>query len=275
VIIKEGIGNQLFQFAYGLWKVELNTSKLLLDVSSYDRSNRHGGFALHYIMGDFLLNKTQKIDWRNFDFGSSAYLNLKRQPSLFYDGPNMSNDFNQIVADGWFQNYAYVHPVLKQMRDWFELSTMDKNQSNDFFEENYVIGVHLRRGDYLNPNFRSLFGIVDTQSLINQVNKIHSEHASNKPIKFALFTDGIVSGKFDRIEIRSENSTPYDDVQTLYRMSRCEHLICSNSTFSLWAGYLSSKLKTISLPDNWTQSKKILTKDLLPPNGRTYAVNLS
>ena len=276
VVLRGGLGNQLFQLAFGLWLTGGDGRRLELNLASYARASPHGGYALRTLFGGAPFAAAETTDFRSLGGRRVTILDLKKAPDAHYEKLATLDGSTVVVADGWFQNYAYVSPVIEQLRRHYEGGWCSPGTEDEaFFAANTVIGVHYRRNDYLRPDVRELFGIVDPQAMGREVGDLRARIRSGKPVRVVAFSDGPVQGDFDRIYQREASPSLAGDIGALRLMSLCDHLVCSNSTFGLWAGYLGQRLKTVSLPSQWTRSGKISARLLLPPNGRLYPADLT
>ena len=276
VIIKEGLGNQIFQLAYGLWQVGGDPKRIVLDTSYYHKHCRHGGYALRTLFGSAKFTGAEVDGLQNINLGRNIQFHSRKLPDGYFEELQSLIGKANIVADGWFQNYSYVAPNIKLLREFYEASASElAPEDADFFTSNTVVGLHFRLNDYLKPNIQYLYGIVNFDAMFQEMRSVVNNIRSDKPVRIAAFSDSPINGPFDRIYVRKAASALLDDIYSMHLMSLCDHLICSNSTFSLWAGYLSRKLKTISLPSPWTRSGIISTTNLLPPNGNIFPSGLS
>jgi hypothetical protein len=76
---------------------------------------------------------------------------------------------------------------------------------------------------------------------------------------FLIFSDDIdwCKSNFEKLNIKCvyvENVSPYlgKDILDMYLMSRCDHNIIANSTFSWWGAYMNkNKDKIVCVPNRW------------------------
>ena len=275
VIVKEGLGNQLFQLAYGLWQADGDIDRVVLDTSSYARSNQHGGYVLRQLFGEARLAAVQSDTLNLHQVPRATWVNFNRNSDLFLEDLKPLLGKTTLVAEGWFQHYAYVAPNIERLRSWFRASAIAIDADDQaFFDSHTVVGVHIRLNDYLNPQNRQRYGLVDLKAMNQEISRVVAGVQSQRPVKLVAFSDGQVDGRFDRKYMRSAQPTIDGDIRTLKLISLCDHLICSNSTFGLWAGYLSDRVRTMSLPAKWMRTPNRSAAPLLPPNGQLYANEL-
>jgi hypothetical protein len=274
--LKHGLGNQLFQTALGLWATRGNCSRLIFDVSWYDKIDEANTSR------EILVPKI--LSSLNIPTISAADLTILRP--LVIDMSQMKVDAYlesiRHVADqtpvhifGAGMNYRYVSEVIERMRvsfGQFEINISREDQ--DFFDNNFVVGIHVRLGDYLNTEIRSWIGVVDFKAQIRETAKILQEKTCNRPVKFAIFSNGKVDHNFNREFISTENGGNYDEISTLKLMSKCSWLITANSTYSIFAAYLSDNLKGASLPKKYTHRREDLTYSLMAENMKIYKNDL-
>jgi hypothetical protein len=108
-----------------------------------------------------------------------------------------------------------------------------------------TIGIHIRRGDFLKEHNGNYLGSVNTAIsmdwYLDICNKLRDSIGDEK-IQFLLCSDGKKSELDSFIEetdavFLSEND--YSDISDLLTLSNADLLICSISTFSVWATRLS------------------------------------
>jgi hypothetical protein len=152
--------------------------------------------------------------------------------------PLVSHD---IFVDGWFFR---VNELTEKYQCYFSEKYFLKEtyyRKNLLFKEiislkddNFVIGVHVRRGDYKNwlggsCYFDDCVYMKYMHSLEKEIEKLF-----NKKCKFIIFSNENTSFKENADIYISKNKWYIDHVL----MTRCDFLIGPPSTFTLWASYI-------------------------------------
>jgi len=163
VKIKGGLGNQLFQYAFGRsLSSDLNT-ELSFDLSYFDteysKSLRHSIYALK------LFNIKENIDTINFsnEMDEESIKHNYYQEASFNEitGFPSLNNFNKLQLplyfDGYWQSEKYFIHNEKIIRNELEFK-IPLNGKNKVIAENILdhnsVAMHIRRGDYhKNPHF--------------------------------------------------------------------------------------------------------------------------
>ena len=108
------------------------------------------------------------------------------------------------------------------------------------------VSVHLRRGDYLNPENAGMFGGICTEAYYENAIKMIKEEVPEA--HFYLFSDDVpyIQGQFSGkeytvVDINHGRDNFYD----MWLMSNCRHNICANSTFSFWGARLNRNERKI------------------------------
>lgn len=97
------------------------------------------------------------------------------------------------------------------------------------------VSVHIRRGDYLNPENKAMFGNICTPAYYRKALEVMREKMPD--VHFYIFSDDI---PYVRKELKGEDFTIVDinhgkdNFYDMWLMSQCKHNICANSTFSFW-----------------------------------------
>jgi hypothetical protein len=260
VRLKGGVGNQLFQYAFGQGVAALNRQPLFYDVSRF-KNDPLRSFELQELQLPVASN-----DILNQFFEKSLVERLKRKvgiPSRFnvikeqkeYEylyklDVHLSNGSN-IYFDGYWQNTDYF---ASKTDISFQLNEVAKRKlCNDALNngDHNTIALHIRRGDYAtNPETRKIHGLLDIQ-YYEQAIEYFQQRFEN--IKFYIFSDDInwcktvFVGKHFSFIMPGER--PLHD---LLLMSTANHQIIANSTFSWWGAWVNQKPdKTVIAPKQW------------------------
>ena len=131
-----------------------------------------------------------------------------------------------------------------------------------------AVAVHVRRGDYVSePSTHAVHGTcaLDYYERAAQLIAAQSEHPH-----FFVFTD-------DPAWARAHLQLPFPstlvsetvgerDCEDLRLMSRCQHFIIANSSFSWWGAWLGSHPgKVVVAPQRWFATDVHDTRDIVPP----------
>lgn len=245
--IKGRIGNQMFEVA-----------------NAYAYSKRYNR--------DIVLNIPKerdtyykKYDWITGSFDTCTMFNNYKY--TIYNEPNDGSykeiDYidDNVMFDGYFQDERYFIDYKNEIKQLFECSIDIKeiilNKYSDI--TNYV-GIHIRRGDYLLPQNKTIFYMPEIEWYENMYNTYFKE------ITPIIFSDDIEWCK-NNMHINNAIFSELGDEQLdFYALSLCKHHICSNSTFAWWACYLQPNYneKTINIfPEHWFTPESRLKNNLI------------
>ena len=249
-------GNQMFQYA-ALRGIAANNNTNFC-FPKWDNQVDDG-------LGNML--KTELFDC--FNMGSVNNLNIQlidpKRPvvpeSAFNFDEKIFNCDDWISLWGFFQTEKYFKNVEDIIREDFtfkdEILHPCQDMMQGILEEGKVVGIHIRRKDYLtNPNHHFVGIDYYKKALEKFSNDINVLVFSDDPKwchEQSLFDD-------DRFMI-SENDSGYVD---MCLMSMCTDFIIGNSSFSWWAAWLGNRGKVIA-PKNWFPDNKD-TSDLYCPH---------
>jgi hypothetical protein len=163
---------------------------------------------------------------------------------------------------GYFQDYA----VSLELRNRLDLLHPVRSEENmvslgDFLELKRAIGVHVRRGDYVN---HPTFGLLSRQYFRNALLSIED---SLRPI--FIFSDSKVDLRDfvpeHLLQMSQVCQESFSATQVLYLMSRCSDLILSNSSLSWWGGWLATQRGSqVFAPHPWFLNE-IQSSNFYPP----------
>lgn len=268
-----GVGNQLFQYAFALWRTGCRPELVTLDLSRY--SWDMGRRALICSLMD--LDKVSFVDTGYDDFYGKR-VDLRAAPDLFEEG--ISRDDAGSWFTGYFQNTEYVKPVLNYMAAAYEnlAEKRERYHASSFWSPDPAVlrcAVHVRRGDYLLPANRGYHGIIKIEAMLNVARSLIEKElavGSYKKFQMRLFSDDVdlePSLNLSRVLGSLGFGESEAAVVEFYLMTQADVLVCSNSTFGLWAGLLNRrKEKKVLIPDKWMKNGLIKSENLLCD--RTY-----
>ncbi len=260
VHIKGGLGNQLFQYAYGRGLMAKGRD-VVFDVSYFKRNT-------NYTKRDFCLDAfylSKDVYFENKQSKQSLQVRLFNK----LDGDRrvrFVSSFNEKVsgvADGDYMSEKYFSDIREDLvtelalREESELFLAYKGMIN---ESKSSLIVHVRRTDYLKSTG---FTILDK-------NYYKCARAFFPKISaIFLFSDDPewVKGLFPDEKVIVVSGHGLTDAEELMLMSCGNNFIIANSTFSWWGAWLSqAKDKTVVAPKKWF-TKKLwwrANRDIIP-----------
>jgi histo-blood group ABO system transferase len=211
-------------------------------------------------------------------FSNFEYVNLidfeydnYYEKSYFYEKMNVSN--TNLKLNGYFQSCHYFYDNISHIKkmlnfDFFK-DKMHTVYNNISFNHLYTVSVHVRRTDYLK------FQLVHHNQSIIYYEKAFEYFDENA--LFLIFSDDINWCKTQPLFLNNnckfiENE---NEEESLYLMSLCNHNICANSSFSLWASYLNENNGITFIPHKWfgINGPKYNLYDLIPKNKSFITLN--
>lgn len=275
VRLQGGIGNQMFQFAFGK-ALSLRLGRpLLLDIKEYDNYKKFYGFELkkvfgveddvasHRVLKNVLGFRRDSVVYRyvmSRRFGLyRVFPKIKVEKSPQYD-PIYQISEKASYFSGYFQCGRYFSDYDQEIRNIFSFNVpFDSNELYSYGLSDGVVtcSLHIRRGDYLSDrNAASFIGFVGQEYFARAI-----EYCVNKLSvkRFLVFSDDIGWAK-DHIRSAAEmrfidSFVGQDSYRNMQLMSLCDHHIISNSSFSWWGAWLNSSIhKTVVAPANWFSS---------------------
>lgn len=277
--IKAGLGNQMFQYAFGKALSLERNEELFLDISSFDNQ------PVREAKREFTLNKfnisSPIIDGETTKKYNSAwrvllrkiYRNIQKTSAYTYSPSFMKS--TSTYFEGYWINQKYFIKHKEEIRKSFtlknNLSEAGENVKNRISEclskSEVSVSINIRRGDFVtNPNsaFNGILGVPHYQKAIEL---LQSEYKLDAIHAF-VFSDDIQWAKENLtlpcvIHFVSDPSIP--DYEELILVSMCSHNIIANSTFSWWGAWLNeNKQKIVIAPKQWLKDSTAEELDILP-----------
>jgi hypothetical protein len=268
--IQAGLGNQLFQYAAGRALALRSNQEFKIDLHGFDMKNlatqqkTNDIFVYRLDLFNITATLASKKEVSNLHepFGIiSKKWNMFKQ---LYVGhgytdflPRIYRAERSLYLDGYWQSERYFDDFQDVIRKEFQL----KKQFAGVAEELFIkiknapqsCFIHIRRGDYVKN------GLV--QKLDYFTNAVEHMKKSLPDIEFFVFSNDIpwaqkhLDTKKSPVNFISDpNLTPQEE---LMLMSKCDHAIISNSSFSWWGAWLiNSPTKKVIAPRMWSEDSE-------------------
>lgn len=159
--------------------------------------------------------------------------------------------WNQKYLVGYWACESYYADILGQIREEIHFPDSPDERNREILnrmQETESVSLHIRRGDYLNPENEKLFGNICTDLYYASAVAAILERYPNA--QFYVFSDDTdyVREKYrgDRYRIIDWNHGK-DSFYDMMLMSCCKHNICANSTFSFWGARLNGNRDKIMI----------------------------
>ena len=263
VALMGGLGNQLFQYAFG--------------ISVAETRNQDVGFTTHRLSND---------KWRPAGYQLDKFVDdIKLGPSSWEEAPYIQDDLftfqpsiykagiDSNVRDtfiGFWQTEKYFNEKLVREKVRFRHPLSD--QSLRVAEQISKAGkasafLHVRRGaDYKRSDYH---GLISTNYYDGAIKHIRERYSN---VNFFVFGDDpnwirerFVGQAFVIVDhIKPDTDAIHEDI---HLMSLCQNGVIANSSFSWWGAWLSEGNPgdhTIIAPKNWFNKAPLDASDVVP-----------
>ena len=229
-IIQSGLGNILYKIA-AAYAYSLRYSMDFKLYSNLCQDSTHAPFSQYR---DTIFKNI------NFSDEDTSTLPVFKEKCMIYE--NIPNFQQSLCLYGDFQSEKYFADFKEEVKSLFCLD-------HTIFCGRGYCSIHVRRGDFLAHS--------------HFYNKLEIEYylkaISLMPLglKYLIFSDDISwcrenftqSNGFHNVIFNEARNPNYIDLEL---MSKCEHNITANSTFSWWGAYLNKNInKIIVTPKDW------------------------
>jgi hypothetical protein len=297
-----GLGNQLFQYAAGRALAIRRRTELAFNTNNYENGREHRPgrlrqFARPLRLFEFrvaartasredclrvghpftewrLSHRLVRLLWRTWPGLAPRTFFLERRHTF---DPAVLDLPDNTYLHGLWQSEKYFSDAREAIRS--ELQPRDKGvvgYAEEYIGQlrekaSYVVGLHVRRGDLAYAT-----EVLGTDGIVHgpPVGLEYIDAAMSRfdaGAAFLVFSDSQADVEWCRRNIRGANlffAEGHSDVQDFVLMSRCDHNIIANSTFSWWAAWLNpNPAKRVIGPRLWTtpgHASALDTRDLLP-----------
>ena len=259
VNIKGGLGNQMFQYAFGKL---INADAY--DISWFQESKKNPNITpRQYELGIFNCNPnilTQKQHNKIVKnnkllrlFGIKTGLKkINETPVNIYNKIYLTQKFG--FFDGYWQCAKYYTKIRTQLLHDFTIKdkpNLKNKKMLDLISNTNSVSLHIRRGDYI--KLSETHGVCDQEYYKKAIEFICKK---TKNPHFFLFSDDInwvknnlkIKHPFTIVDFNHDQASFWDMVL----MKNCKHNIIANSSFSWWGAWLNENPnKIVIAPKNW------------------------
>ncbi len=286
VIIFNGLGNQMSQYAFYLQKKKISSSTKF--IFSKKSVKIHNGYELDKVFGikyyHTFLNKIlfwifKAASYKKFPSFSKPFKKILKFSGIEVINENDDYSFKpqylnpargiKFYVGGWHSE-KYFSAIETNIRDTFQFD-IDKIDNKNLaalekLKSTISVSIHVRRGDFLNSNnYKKLGAVCTLDYFLSAIEKIKT--LTTNP-QFYFFTDDVEW-------VRSYFTEPYftiidmnkngDSWKDMFLISNCDHHINSNSSFSWWSSWIyTNKNKITIVPKNFMTGRYF--EDIYPVN---------
>lgn len=280
-----GLGNQLFQYAFGFrmaheLQTELKLSTFILENRLLARLRQYT--LRPYELAAFDLNVPLASAYETatgFAKAATGYGGsrlLQEQSATAPRLKTVSPSAPVVFCWGYWQSEDWFKPVAPLLRDNLRfrkpLSIASHRYAEAIDRADNPVFIHVRRGDYItNPNASQLHGFAGELYYRNAIAHIRERFEG---VHFFAFSDDLAwvkdtLGPVLETVTYVEGNTGMDSWQDLYLMSLCPNAIIANSSFSWWGAWLNPAAnRTVVAPRQWF-ANEALASNVMVPDGWT------
>ncbi|MCI5856987.1 MAG: alpha-1,2-fucosyltransferase [Agathobacter sp.] len=162
-------------------------------------------------------------------------------------------------VEGNFQTWEYWRDMEPLLREELRVKTTPSEANQEWIsrmQETESVCVHIRRGDYLAPEYAHL-NVCDQSYYARAMESIRRQKAD---AVFYIFSNDHkeltwIQEHYDfsgyRVVYVDMDNPDYEELRLMYS---CKHFIISNSTFSWWGQFLCDNPdKIVIAPDKWNR----------------------
>lgn len=251
-----GLGNQLYQYA--LYKKFKSLGReVYLDDMSYRDKARYDEFRDNELrMLEVHFDKcTDRLRYMLCDDSRAFFARVRRK--LFGTRSRIVEDREEYMPEilemddvylaGFWQCEAYYTDILDELRSSIVFPIAYNDECDEILEriisdEYTSVSIHVRLTDYVTKS--STYGGICTGEYYEAAIQYIREHCENP--RFYLFSDDMEKAKefigkyldeneYETVDCNRGADSRFD----MMLMSRCNHNICANSSFSMWGARLN------------------------------------
>jgi hypothetical protein len=279
-----GLGNQLFQYAFGRSLAEKNRTVLKFDLGFFkdapgasDITPRQYELGVYQVAQHFAgpaeISAFFAADGKPWfrkmvSFPGGKHLVVRQEANYHFEDRFLGARGN-IYLDGYWQSVKYFQSIESTIRK--ELVLRAEAVASDspirVGGGSQAVSLHVRRGDYVhNPHVGKVHPVC-SQAYYQEAVALMAAKVANP--HFFVFSDDI---EWCRTQLRVDcpvtfvtPSNPGKNYLDMHWMSTCSHHIIANSSFSWWGAWLNRNPgKVVIAPREWFKDPRLHSEDIIP-----------
>lgn len=257
-----GLGNQLFQYAFGRAVATRLKCELVLDTRILQI--KEGQTPRDYALAVYQVKATvDTLSRKQLDRCIVA-----KEKTSNYDAQVLPHSVPGCRLSGYWQTEKYFAHIRPQLLDELTLREQTSHYINGIAEQikaSQSVSIHFRRGDYVtDPNIAAYHGTCDLSYYSAAIQKLQS---AEPELRFFMFSDdpqwleSNIPPGISSLIVDARQSSARED---LWLMSLCKHHIIANSSFSWWGAWLGQRQGINITPRKWFSSASFNDIDVVP-----------
>lgn len=280
--VQGGLGNQIFQYAFGRLLEIQYKKEVAYDLSFFDNAGT-------YTVRPFLLDKfktkmriasKEEINEVKYPYGVISYLIFfskkvfnkffTKKYQIAFDRSLVPSFKNKTTAycEGYWQSYKYVYPIIIQLKKELILKDNASEKMTRYTKLiknlSLSVAIHIRRGDYVTT--AKDLQVLEKEYYQNALKNIQIKEKGL--LSFFIFSDDIswVKNELGDLFHNAVYVEGLKDYEEMMLISYCNYIITANSTFSWWGAVLSlTENSHIIAPKDWKNIHFKHDNNLCPP----------
>ncbi|HAU8253648.1 TPA: hypothetical protein I7148_20500 [Vibrio vulnificus] len=260
-----GLGNQFFQLLAAFHFSKHDSSKICVLENNCNTSVVRSLFQdlkfvsneacpnfANFVINDSFLNKIRKSLLKKIPPSISKYI-------YWNEGVNYNLadlDINDVILDGYWQDLSLISGCIEVLKERVLAYKFSENfyEVKNLMMERECINVHVRRGDYLNSQFKNKFDVCGVSYYLDAIGRATNMVGNSPTIN--IFTNDQewcfdnLGNKFENVNVISARGylTDFEEM-ILIGLAKC--VVIPNSTFSWWGAVLSEQAENVICPKSW------------------------
>lgn len=246
-----GLGNQIFEYAFYLELKDRYPSETIRGIYLDSKFKEHAsGFEIEKVFNVNL----PKTSFLAKLITIAVYILKKIHPKTKLCCLHNTNiNWNALVFNAFKSDLSFYN----NRNRWLEFRPINLSEENEkvvnTMQEYNSVSLHVRRNDYLKPQYIDTLGNISTESYYKKAIELVNKKISNP--RFFIFSDDI---EWCKMKLDLPADTTFIDWNTgkqsymdLFLMTQTKANIIANSTFSYWGAYLNKNNPIVIYPQKW------------------------
>ena len=276
-----GLGNQMFQYAFGRSLALRKNTVLQLDTTPLERGE--GTAPRTYALDAFQVDaprvaypvKQRSVIGKISHRLEKQFVPYYRRKTVVQQGhrydPRLLACRPDATLEGYWQSEKYFADHTSEIRRDFTFKDAPVGKNQEYaalIQRALSVSIHVRRGDYVShPLASAVYVALDADYYHRAVAQLATPN--NQTFAYFVFSDD-PAWVAQNLSLPTpchwiNHNGPDQAAEDLRLMSLCQHHIIANSSFSWWGAWLNARSdKTVIAPRQWFKSELRNSEDLVP-----------